>query len=56
MRNDIAHDGEGVTLQKLQRAAPDFEVLLAMSRKILSMPPKHGYTELNELINNCLRK
>lgn len=56
LRNDIAHDGEGVTLQKLQKAAPDFEVLLAMSRKILSMPPKHGYTELNELINNCLRK
>ena len=55
LRNRIAHDGEGVTHEKLQRIAPNFNDQLRRFRRLLAMPSENGYNLLNEIIIRQLR-
>lgn len=55
LRNRIAHDGQGVTPEKLNKAVEDFPGLLQKARKVLFMPPETAYVSLNALIIKFLR-
>lgn len=56
LRNRIAHDGEGITPERLSRAVYNFPELLKNMRVHLALSPENGYQPLNQIIVSLLRE